>query len=90
MVDVDVKVNQWADIMAKMSEMNIKLDKIMGQPIDCIISDKDNNNMDIVQRVDPSLEAKAGCSYDDSKPKFDIHLKWKKQGKDHGFRVVWN
>ncbi|KAG7633920.1 Powdery mildew resistance protein RPW8 domain [Arabidopsis suecica] len=92
MVDVDVKVNQWADIkdlMAKMSEMNTKLEKIMGQPIDCIISE-DNTNMDIVERVDPSLEAKAGCSNSDSKPKIDIHLRWSKQSKDHGIRFVLN
>ncbi|CAH8268140.1 unnamed protein product [Arabidopsis lyrata] len=93
MVDVDVKVNQWADIkdlMAKMSEMNTKLDKIMGQPIDCIISDEDNTNLDIVERVDPSLEAKAGCSNGDSKPKIDIHLRWSKKSKDHGVRFVLN
>lgn len=93
MVDVDVKVNQWADIkdlMAKMSEMNTKLDKIMGQPIDCIISDENNTNLDIVERVDPSLEAKAGCSNGHSKPKIDIHLRWSKKSKDHGVRFVLN
>ncbi|KAL1214377.1 RPW8-like protein 2 [Cardamine amara subsp. amara] len=71
MVEVDVQVNQWADIkaiMAKMSDMNTKLDAITCQPILCFTSDEDNNNnnQNIVERVDRSLEANDGCSNDDS------------------------
>lgn len=97
MVDVDVQVNQWADIkklMAKMSEMDTKLDEIKRQPRDRIRSDDDDaitndNTKKIFEKVDPSSEAKKGyCSNVSSNPKIDIHLRWRKQSKDHGIRFV--
>ncbi|EOA25340.1 hypothetical protein CARUB_v10018660mg [Capsella rubella] len=79
MVDMNVQVNQWADIkelMTKMSEMNTKLDEITRQPIDCIRgSDEDNSNQNIVERVDPSLDSNDGCSNNGSNPKIEIHLR---------------
>ncbi|KAL1214375.1 RPW8-like protein 2 [Cardamine amara subsp. amara] len=91
MVEVDVQVNQWADIkeiMAKMSDMNTKLDEITCRPLDCITSVEDNNNQNIVEMVDRALEVNDGCSNDDSNPKIDIHLRWTKQSKNHGMRFV--
>lgn len=73
MVDVDLNVNQWQDIkelMGKMSDMNIKLDEITRQPIDCLQNRRSSEE--------------EGCS----KPKIDIHLRWKKQSDEHEIRFV--
>lgn len=79
MVDVDVQVNQWLDIkelMGKMYDMNMKRDEITRQAIDF---------QNIVQSPDLSSE-EDGCS----KPKIDIHLRWKKRSKEHEIRLVVN
>ncbi|CAL9246912.1 unnamed protein product [Arabidopsis halleri] len=98
MVDVDVQVNQWVDIkelMAKMSEMNTKLDEITRQPTDCICfksnhSTSQSSNQDIVEETDRSLEENVECSSDGSKPKIDIHIHWssRKRNKDREIRFV--
>ncbi|CAN8268194.1 unnamed protein product [Cochlearia groenlandica] len=84
MVDVDVQVNQWLDIkqiVAKMSEMNIKLGEITSQPRDCLCF-KNNccasqcSYQSIGEVTDQSLEANDEGSSDGTKPKIDIHLRW--------------
>ncbi|CAH2064472.1 unnamed protein product [Thlaspi arvense] len=98
MVDVDVQVNQWLDIkelMAKMSEMNTKLDEITRQPSDCPCFKKkhsisESTDQNIVESLGPSSEEVDECSSDGSKPKFDIHLQWRsrKQNKDREIRFT--
>ncbi|KAF8088922.1 hypothetical protein N665_0527s0040 [Sinapis alba] len=98
MVDVDVQVNQWADIkelMAKVSEMNTKLDEIT-----CRLSDgpwfKKNHsilqssNQNTVKEIHQSSEESAGCLSDGSKPKIDIHIQWKsrKGNSDRSIRFT--
>ncbi|KAF3497538.1 hypothetical protein DY000_02055780 [Brassica cretica] len=86
MVDVDVQVNQWLDIkelVAKMSEMNTKLNKITCQPTDgsCF---KSNDSTSPVLSQSSNLEATDGSSEEDeeespssgSEPRIDIHLRW--------------
>nr|VDD56947.1 unnamed protein product [Brassica oleracea] len=86
MVDVDVQVNQWLDIkelVAKMSEMNTKLDKITCQPTDgsCF---KSNDSTSPVLSQSSNLKATDGSSEEDeeespssgSEPRIDIHLRW--------------
>ncbi|CDY17785.1 BnaC08g21930D [Brassica napus] len=65
MVDVDVQVNQWLDIkelVAKMSEMNTKLDKITCQPTDATDGSSEED-----EEESPS---------NGSEPRIDIHLRW--------------
>ncbi|KAG7560331.1 Powdery mildew resistance protein RPW8 domain [Arabidopsis thaliana x Arabidopsis arenosa] len=98
LVDVDVQVNQWADIKAlkaNMSEIITKLDKIMHQPTECICcknncSTSQSTNQDIVEETDRSPEKNAECSNDGWKLKIDINIGWwsRKQNKCHGIRFA--
>ncbi|KAL1214374.1 RPW8-like protein 3 [Cardamine amara subsp. amara] len=98
MVDVDVQVNQWSninEIMAKMSEMNTKLDEITRPPTDCTcfkssqFLSSQTGNQSIVE-TDRSLEENVECLSDGAKPKIDIHIRWtsRKQSKDREIRFV--
>ncbi|KAJ0253681.1 RPW8-like protein 3 [Hirschfeldia incana] len=93
MVEVDVQVNQWLDIkelMAKMSEMNTKLDKITCQPTDCnCFKSNDGTSQSVNQNI---LEATDGSSEEDGEesPRIDIHLRWssRKGAKDREIRFM--
>lgn len=96
---MDVQVNQWSDLkvlMAKMSEMNIKLDEITRQPTDCTCFKNSHclssqtSNQSIIKETTRSSEEIAECSSDGSKPKIDIHIRWssRKHSKDRDIRFV--
>ncbi|KAG2263484.1 hypothetical protein Bca4012_014553 [Brassica carinata] len=92
MVNVDVQVEQWADIkklMAEVPEMNTKLDEIT-----CRLSDgpwfKKNHsilqssNQNTVKDTHQSSEENAGCLSEGSKPTIDINIQWKsRKGNNH-------
>ncbi|KAG7560327.1 Powdery mildew resistance protein RPW8 domain [Arabidopsis thaliana x Arabidopsis arenosa] len=76
MVDVDVQVNQWLDIRKLMGKMSE-----MNTKLDEITSQP----IDIIEATGRSSE-EDGCS----KPKIDIHFRWKKQTREHEIRFIFN
>ncbi|CDY52830.1 BnaAnng11770D [Brassica napus] len=101
MVDVDVQVNQWLDIkklVAKMSEMNTKLDKITCQPTDGSCFKSNDSTSTVFSQSSSSLEATDGSLEEDeeespsngSEPRIDIHLRWssRKGRKDREIRFM--
>ncbi|XP_018437251.1 RPW8-like protein 3 [Raphanus sativus] len=97
MVDVDVQVDQCLDIkelMAKMSEMNTKLDKITCQPTDCNCFKSNDSTSPVISQTSNQniLEATDGSSEENEEEssRIDIHLRWssRKKAKDREIRFV--
>ncbi|CAN6969512.1 hypothetical protein Bca4012_094840 [Brassica carinata] len=97
MVEVDVQVNQWLDIkelLAKMSEMNTKLETITCPPTDCNCFKSNDSKSPVISQSSNQniLEATDGSSEEDEKesPRIDIHLRWssRKGAKDREIRFM--
>ncbi|CAG7865085.1 RPW8-like protein 3 [Brassica rapa] len=97
MVEVDVQVNQWLDIkqfLAKMSEMNTKLERITCPPTDCNCFKSNDSTSPVMSQSSNQniLEATDGSSEEDEEesPRIDIHLRWssRKGAKDREIRFM--